>query len=216
MHPPLPFPTLSYPNTLPPTNRTFNVNVLAQFNTLRAFLPSLLSRKQGHIITVSSLLGRPGASCAFTSDYAASKAALISLHSSLREELDFHHNAPLIRTTLLAPGLVQTPMFSGQRPLRENVRIIPGWLFDFLMPAVPVNAVVKEIIKALDLQESREIVMPEFAKTFALVPILPYWVTCYVKWVRVLFSVFLNGFTQVLNRSLVLKMLWLDFARRLD
>jgi hypothetical protein len=75
-------------------------------------------------------------------------------------------------------------MFAGQRPLRENVRIIPRWLFDFLMPAVPANAVVKEIIKALDLQESREIVMPELAKTFALVPILPYWVTYYAKWVR--------------------------------
>lgn len=53
-----------------------------------------------------------------------------------------------------------------------------------MMPAVPTNAVVKEIIKALDLQESREIVMPELAKAFALVPVLPYWVTYYAKWVR--------------------------------
>ncbi|KIM26278.1 hypothetical protein M408DRAFT_313662 [Serendipita vermifera MAFF 305830] len=163
--------------------QTFNVNVLAQFNILRAFLPSLLTSKRGHIVTVSSLLGRPGAACAQTSDYAASKAALISLHGALREELDFHYNAPLIRTTLLAPGLLQTPMFAGQRPLRENVRFMPGWLFDFLLPTVPANAVVKEIIKALDLQESREIVMPELAKAYALVPLLPYWVTYYIKWV---------------------------------
>lgn len=135
-------------------------------------------------MTVSSLLGCPGAACAQTSDYAASKAALISLHSALREELDFHHNAPLIRTTLLTPGLIHTPMFSGQRPLRENVRIIPGWLFDFLMPAVPANALVKEIIKALDLQESRDIVMPELAKAYTFVtPLLPYWAMYYVKWV---------------------------------
>jgi short-subunit dehydrogenase len=161
-------------------HRTFNVNVLAQFNILRAFLPYLLAAKQGHIITMSSLLGRTG--CAQVADYAASKAALISLHESLRQELDYHYKAPHIRTTLLTPGLIHTPMFSGQRPLREN-SILPGWLFDFLMPALPPHAIVKEMIKALDEQESRDVILPEFAKTSLVMPILPYWLNQFSKWV---------------------------------
>lgn len=160
--------------------QTFNVNVVAQFNVLRAFLPDIIEAKIGHVVTVSSLLGRTG--CAQVSDYAASKAALISLHECLRQELDYRHHVPLVRTTLLTTGLVQTPMFSGQRPLRENA-MMPGWLFDFAMPALPPHAVVKEIIKAIDLQESRDIVLPELAKTALLMPILPYWVNYWAKWV---------------------------------
>jgi len=160
--------------------QTFNVNVVAQFNILRAFLPHLVAEKQGHVVTVSSLLGRAG--CAQVADYAASKAALISLHDCLRQELDYRYHAPLVRTTLLTPGLVQTPMFSGQRPLRENA-VMPGWLFDFLMPAIAPHDIVKEIIKALDLQESRDIVLPELAKASVIMPVLPYWVNYWSKWV---------------------------------
>jgi len=160
--------------------QTFNVNVVAQFNILRAFLPYLVTAKQGHVVSISSLLGRTG--CAQVSDYAASKAALISLHDSLRQELDYRYDAPLVRTTLLTPGLVQTPMFSGQRPLRDSA-VMPGWLFDFLMPSIPPHDIVKEIIKALDLQESRDIVLPELAKASIILPILPYWVNYWSKWV---------------------------------
>ncbi|KAG8801649.1 hypothetical protein FRC17_006593 [Serendipita sp. 399] len=129
---------------------------------------------------MSSLLGHSG--CAQVADYAASKAALISLHDSLRQELDYRYRAPLIRTTLLTPGLLQTPMFAGIRPLREHA-MIPGWLFDFLMPALPPHVVVKEIIKALDLQESRDIVLPQFGKVSLWIPVLPYWIKYFTKWV---------------------------------
>lgn len=169
-------------NTNSRQRRTFAVNVVAQFNILRAFLPHLVAAKQGHVVTVSSLLGRAG--CAQVADYAASKAALISLHDCLRQELDYRYHAPLVRTTLLTPGLVQTPMFSGQRPLRENA-MMPGWLFDFLMPAIAPHDIVKEIIKALDLQESRDIVLPELVKASVIMPVLPYWVNYWSKWVSV-------------------------------
>ncbi|KAG8826528.1 hypothetical protein FRC19_008687 [Serendipita sp. 401] len=160
--------------------QTFNVNVLGQFNVLRVFLPYLLAEKEGHVVTMSSLLGYSG--CAQVADYAASKAALISLHDSLRQELDYRYRAPLIRTTLLTPGLLQTSMFAGMRPLKESA-MVPGWLFDFLMPTLPPHVIVKEIIKALDLQESRDIVLPQFGKISLLMLVMPYWVKYFSKWV---------------------------------
>ena len=62
--------------------------------------------------------------------------------------------------------------------------MMPGWLFNFVMPALPPYVVVKEIIKAIDLQESRDVVLPELAKTSLLMPVLPYWVNYWAKWVR--------------------------------
>ena len=35
--------------------RTFDVNVLSHFHTVRAFLPSMISANMGHIVTVSSV-----------------------------------------------------------------------------------------------------------------------------------------------------------------
>ncbi|TFY59158.1 hypothetical protein EVJ58_g5948, partial [Rhodofomes roseus] len=70
--------------------QTFSVNTLAHFWTLKAFLPGLIERKKGHIITMSSVAGMVG--MARMTDYNASKAALISLHESLRYELDHKYN----------------------------------------------------------------------------------------------------------------------------
>ncbi|QRV91577.1 short chain dehydrogenase [Ceratobasidium sp. AG-Ba] len=69
--------------------QTLDTNVASQFWTLKSFLPNMIKEKQGHIITVSSVMGLAGA--AQMSDYCASKAALIGLHESLRYELDHLH-----------------------------------------------------------------------------------------------------------------------------
>lgn len=40
---------------------TFDVNVLAQFSLIKAFLPAMLERGTGHIVTVASVFGLAGA-----------------------------------------------------------------------------------------------------------------------------------------------------------
>jgi short-subunit dehydrogenase len=149
---------------------------------LRAFLPSLIAAKHGHVVTMSSLLGR--AACAQAADYNASKAALVLLHETLRQELDYHYDAPRVRTTIVYPGLILTPMMSGQRPMSEAA-LIPRWLFDFVLPSLPPEAVAKEIAKALDAQESRDIMIPAAVKGSLLIPIIPYWMNYMSKWVRI-------------------------------
>ncbi len=66
--------------------RNFNVNLLSHFHTIRTFLPGMLATETGGtIVTISSVLGKLGAS--HLADYTAAKAGLIAMHNSLPPEL---------------------------------------------------------------------------------------------------------------------------------
>ena len=82
----------------------FGVNFFGTVNAVNAALPSMLSRKSGRIVTVSSIFGLDGASC--ESAYSASKGAIIALTKSLADELVLSG----IFTACVAPGFVDTEM----------------------------------------------------------------------------------------------------------
>jgi short-subunit dehydrogenase len=156
------------------------VNVAGQFNVLRAFLPAIVKENQGHIITMSSVVGYMAS--ALASDYCASKAATISLHESLRYELDKHYKARHVRTTLVYPGMVQTQMFS-QAKNYATASPLPQKLIGFFNPSLAPHVVVKAIIAAMDEQESRDISLPAFAQLAPLGRVVPYFVRDVVHWV---------------------------------
>jgi len=154
--------------------QTLSVNTLSHFWVLKAFLPSLLKNKSGHIVTMSSALGMTGV--AQMSDYCASKAAVIGLHESLRYELDKKHKCPQIRTTLVCPGHVLTPMF-------RTVTFPKFPLFSFFCPSVQPVAVVKRIIAALDDQYSENILLPFYTNFIPYIGHLPSFLRDLVQWV---------------------------------
>ncbi|QRV76747.1 short chain dehydrogenase [Ceratobasidium sp. AG-Ba] len=154
--------------------QTLDTNVASQFWTLKSFLPNMIKEKQGHIITVSSVMGLAGA--AQMSDYCASKAALIGLHESLRYELDHLYNTPAIRTTLLCPGHIMTPLFS-------HAKFPRAWWYRFLAPTLAPHDVVKAIIAAIDEQESRTIFMPFYTNFVRLTGIMPSWARDFCQWI---------------------------------
>jgi len=160
-------------------NQTLSVNVIGQFNVLRAFLPAIVKEKRGHIITMSSVVGYMAG--ALASDYCASKAALISLHESLRYELEKHHKAPHVRTTLVCPGMVQTQMFS-QAKNYTAASPLPKKLIGFFNPLLAPHTVVKAIIAAMDEQQSRDISLPGFVQLAPLGRAVPYFVRDLVHW----------------------------------
>lgn len=99
-----------------------NVNAKGVFNCCRHFAPSMISRKKGTIINISSMWGIRGASCEV--HYAASKAAVIGLTRSLALEL-----APSgIRVNAVAPGVIATEMNRGleETTLRQLTDEIPA------------------------------------------------------------------------------------------
>lgn len=81
-----------------------DVNVKSAIYGAQAVVPHFIERGEGHLINISSFLGRvPIAS--FRSVYSASKAALNSLTANLRMDLQQY---PGIHVSLVMPGVVTT------------------------------------------------------------------------------------------------------------
>jgi NADP-dependent 3-hydroxy acid dehydrogenase YdfG len=86
-------------------------NVYGVALTIRATLPHLLERGDGHFLVTSSVSGRralPG------SLYSATKWAATAIGESLRQELRQMHDNHDIRVTLIEPGMVDTPFFDNR------------------------------------------------------------------------------------------------------
>ena len=86
-------------------------NVYGAALTIRATLPHLLERGDGHFLITSSVAGRralPG------SLYSATKWAATAMGESLRQELRQMHDNHGIRVTLIEPGMVDTPFFENR------------------------------------------------------------------------------------------------------
>jgi NADP-dependent 3-hydroxy acid dehydrogenase YdfG len=80
------------------------VNVKSALYGIQAVLPHFKQRERGHIINVSSMLGRVPLA-PFRSAYSASKHALNSLTANLRMELQ---KSPDIHVSTVHPGVVAT------------------------------------------------------------------------------------------------------------
>jgi len=91
--------------------RTFNVNVMAHFWTIKAFLPDMILNKNGHIVNVASLAGTAGLEKLV--DYCSSKFAAIGLDDALKTELKVQGHDGYIKTTLVCPYITSTGMFEG-------------------------------------------------------------------------------------------------------
>ena len=65
--------------------KTMGVNFFGQVYLIKAFLPKMLERNQGHILNVASVMGLTGAS--HMTDYCASKFASVGFTESLRQDL---------------------------------------------------------------------------------------------------------------------------------
>jgi NADP-dependent 3-hydroxy acid dehydrogenase YdfG len=87
-----------------------DVNLVAPFRLLRAFLPAMRERRHGHIVSIGSIADR----MAFPENgaYAASKFGLRGLHQVLRAELA----GSGVRATLVSPGPVDTPLWDEVDP----------------------------------------------------------------------------------------------------
>jgi NADP-dependent 3-hydroxy acid dehydrogenase YdfG len=94
-------------------------NVLGVALTVRATLPHLLERGDGHFLITSSVAGRralPG------SIYSATKWAATAMGEALRAELRQMHDNSGIKVTLIEPGMTDTPFFDtspGESALRD-------------------------------------------------------------------------------------------------
>lgn len=127
--------------------RTFGVNILAHFWTVRAFLPTMVERNRGHIVTIASAGGLVAAPR--LSDYSATKFAAVGFDEALRLELAKTGTA--IQTTLVCPFYVRTKMFDGVMTR-----------FPWLLPILDPQYVADRIVAAIE-KDRRRLIMPRFA-----------------------------------------------------
>jgi NADP-dependent 3-hydroxy acid dehydrogenase YdfG len=86
------------------------VNTKSALYGMQAIVPHFKERGTGHLINISSFLGRVPLAT-FRSVYGAAKAALNSLTANLR--MDLQHQYPGIHVSLVMPGMVDTEFASN-------------------------------------------------------------------------------------------------------
>jgi len=137
--------------------RTFQVNTLALFWTVRAFLPAMLEQGSGHVVTIASAASLAGAPK--LTDYSSSKFAAFGFDESLRLELKQQDSK--VTTTIVCPYYIDTGMFDGVKTR-----------FSWLLPILKPEAVVRRTIRAID-KDRRRLVMPWFMYTSWPIRLLP-------------------------------------------
>jgi len=115
--------------------KTLEVNTLAHFYTVKVFLPSMIKRNSGHIVTIASISGHFGV-CGLA-DYAASKFGVVGFDESLRMEMKARGYK--IKTTCICPYYINTGMFHG----------VSETIFGKLIPILEPDFVANRIVNAI-------------------------------------------------------------------
>jgi short-subunit dehydrogenase len=133
--------------------RMVRVNLLGAAFAIEAALPSMIERRSGHVVGVSSLAafrGLPG-----SAGYSATKAGLSALLEGLRPEL----KRLGVAVTTVHPGYVRTPMTAA-----------PSTFQPLIMDVEPA---VRIILKGIAARRSRVDFPRRMAAFLRLVQILP-------------------------------------------
>jgi all-trans-retinol dehydrogenase (NAD+) len=139
--------------------KTMDVNANAHFWTTKAFLPAMLSKNRGHVVTIASGAGLFGINGLV--DYCASKFAAVGFDESLRSEL-FAQRKTGVHTTVVCPYYIDTGMFAGVKTR-----------FPSILPILKPDEVADKILDAI-LTNQQMLILPRFAAvTFYLKNLLP-------------------------------------------
>tara|TARA_R110002003_G_scaffold1048_16_gene22302 strand:- start:27434 stop:28039 length:606 start_codon:yes stop_codon:yes gene_type:complete len=144
--------------------KLFDVNVLSNWYTTKAFLPDMLAANKGHIVTIASTASYIGV--AGLADYTASKAAILAFHESLNQELKHHYNAPNVLTTSIHPNWVRTPLLA---PVEQELKQRGSAIIE---PNVVADTVVERILACTGGQ----VFLPRSIGRISALRGLPNWV----------------------------------------
>ncbi len=151
-------PLLECPDEL--MEKTVQVNTIAHFWTIKAFLPGMLERDDGNIVTVASAAGLVGT--AGLIDYCASKFGAVGTAEALYLEL--RKRRTKVRATMVCPFFINTG---------------PGGLFDgaktkwpSLLPILEEDYVAGRIVTAIKRGDPK-VVMPFLVELSMVLKVLP-------------------------------------------
>ncbi|TGO27711.1 hypothetical protein BPAE_0038g00570 [Botrytis paeoniae] len=144
------------------TRKTFEVNTVSHFFMAREFVPAMIKKNHGHVVTIASLASYLVHAC--NVDYSCSKASALAFHEGLASELKALYNAPNIRTTVVNPGWVRTP-------LAEDIISQASFKDPYLEPETISNAVVDQVLAG----RSGQIILPKNMSIMGTIRGWPWW-----------------------------------------
>jgi all-trans-retinol dehydrogenase (NAD+) len=147
---------LDVPDAL--ARKTMDVNTTAHFWTVKSFLPDMLERNSGHIVTIASAAGLVGVSG--LADYCASKFGAVGFNDSVRMEL--HRIGKTgVSTTCVCPYYINTGMFDGVKTR-----------FPLILPILEPEYVANKIIQAVKRKRAA-LYMPRIIRFTVLGRVFP-------------------------------------------
>ena len=105
--------------------KVLSINFLGVANTCHAILPTMVERKSGAIVNISSDTGRVGSFG--EAIYASSKAAITAFSKTLARE----HARDNIRVNVVSPGLCDTPLIDEMKQDEFTAKIL-GSIVNFI------------------------------------------------------------------------------------
>lgn len=143
--------------------RVWRINHLANYVTLQEFLPYIVKRNHGHIVTMAS--SASFFSLPSMSEYSTSKTATLALHEVLKGELRERYFAPRVRATIVAPTKVRTALGDGM----EDHEL------PFLHPVLDPYQVGRRVLEAVDSGLSQYLVLPRLMQPLPGLRGFPDW-----------------------------------------
>jgi all-trans-retinol dehydrogenase (NAD+) len=144
--------------------KIYGVNLLSNYYTVKAFLPSMITANKGHIVTVASTASFIGVGLMV--DYCSTKAGVLSFHEGLNQELKHRYNAPSILTTSIHPNWVRTPLI---KPFEKAIKAAGS-------PILETEDVADAIVAQIERCEGAQIFLPNSAARISWLRAIPNWV----------------------------------------
>ncbi|KFY07133.1 hypothetical protein V492_07414, partial [Pseudogymnoascus sp. VKM F-4246] len=142
--------------------RSFEVNTFSHFLTVKEFMPAMIESNHGHIVTVASMASY--VTVASIIDYNCTKASAVAFHEGVASELKHRYNAPNVRTSLISPTWIRTPLI-------EALTSDPNFNDIVLEPESVSSQIVKQVLSG----RSGHVVLPNFYTPVTGIRAWPSW-----------------------------------------
>jgi NAD(P)-dependent dehydrogenase (short-subunit alcohol dehydrogenase family) len=149
--------------------RILGVNLMSMWFTTQQFVPHMVQRGKGHVVTLASIASF--VALATAADYSATKAGALAFHEALASELKHQHKAPHVLTTVVHPNFVRTPLvqsFEG-RLQRAGVRMLTS------------DRVADEVVAQIKSRRGGQLVIPSSATGLSGIRGWPTWLQEFVR-----------------------------------
>ncbi|KAJ1323397.1 all-trans-retinol dehydrogenase (NAD+) [Microdochium nivale] len=157
-------PILTVP--LPQVQRMFQVNTIAHWTLVQAFLPGMIAANKGHVVTVASLASF--VALPYGGAYAATKAAALAFHEALACEIKHVHASSGVVCSVVHPNFVDTPLTKGFADKLER-----GGLPPMLTSRQVSDAVLEQVVQK---RRGGQVFVPATAWSLSMLRAGPNWV----------------------------------------